>query len=566
MAKRIAGSLLAALTLLGALACKERSSSSTLRDSAPDQSANAGASFGPEIKITMDRLREAAFARCQAPWQKPVVTPVPVLDPPVSGGQAALGMTYQEELEVHVPNILDKNNFYLFAKPRAALNTLAVDLYLDRDNTGVYKNVTWASVDPDYTSDKITPPVGDCPASMPGDERKKCAQAAIPDAGRYLTELIIGHVSPMGGWPQIFDLRSSAYVRYSGFPPMNAGASYRLGAHRLWSIKLGETDATEFEEKDFTSPEDFPVVRTLFTSVKDDKTATAMVVVESELFCGALSLDMTVAAQPEIVTDGYWYTRDDFHWKADSNTGLAAYSSMFWMNEKDTPGYSGDEAHDSDTMRVHFSDGSEKVQPIEMPTAKLKVYDFSDTSGGKKVTGWSLANEDRDPLNYRFFDAALGASNFINRASYRVDVLENSVEMGARLYVHWTDGEYLDNVVGVSTIRQDIKKATEASDFVHFKYKTSAYLEGYSGCATVLDAATNHIIQLNAWGTKFLIAESKDHTELKPIGLKMTKLDGGTPPTEAATYECAQGATKISYWPGFALVNTALFKVEKIIP
>ena len=569
MTNRFPWSFLAIPVLLGLVDCRERSSSklrtADVTNAATVSSASDG--FGAEVKISMDDLRHAAFARCQAPWVKPVVIPVPVLDPPVAGGQEALGMTYQEELEVHVPNILDKNNFYLFAKPRAALNTLAVDMYLDGDNSGTYKKVTWERVNPDYTSDKITPPVGDCPATMPQDERKKCAQAAIPDAGRYLTELIIGHVSPMGGWPQIFDLRSSAYVRYSGFPPMNAGASYRLGAHRLWSIKLGETTATEFNDQDFTSPEDFPVVRTLFTAVKDDKTATTMVVVESELFCGALSLDMTVGMTPEIVTDGYWYTRADYDWKKDSNTGLAAYSSMFWMDEKGTPGYSGDEAHDSDTMRVRFNDGTEKMQLIEMPTAKLKVYDFSDDTGGKKVTGWSLANEDRDPLHYRYFDAALGASNFINRASYRVDVLDSNIEMGARLYVHWTDGEYLDNIVGVSTIRQDIKKAATPDEFVHFKYKTSAYLEGYAGCASVLDASNpQHIVQLNAWGSKFLIAETKANKELPAIGLKMTKMDPVVTPSGAPQYECKDGATAIAYWPGVARVNSEYFTVDKIIP
>ena len=546
--------------ICSSVSCRERLPTSVTKSTDSGNSST----FGSEEKMTMERLRAAAFARCQGPWTKPVITPVPVLDPPTGeGGPTAIGMTFQEELEVHVPNILDKNNFYLFAKPRVALNTLPMDIYLDRDNSGTYKQVTWEQVNPDYTSDKIVPAIGACPTSLEPEARKKCAQQAIPDAGRYLTELIIGHVSPTGGWPQIFDLRSSAYVRFSGFPPMNAGASYRLGAHRLWSVKLGETTATEFGDEDFTSPEDFPVIRTLFTSLKDDKTANAMVVVESELLCGALSLDMTVTGEPQIVTDGYWYTRADYNWKNDSNTALAAYSSMFWKNEKDTPGYSGDEAHDSDTMRVHFEDGSEKVQAIEMPKAKLKVYDFSDA---KKITSWSLGNEDRDPTHYRFFDAALGASNFINRASYRVEVLDSNITMGARLYVHWTDGEYLDNVVGVSSIRQDIKKSTNPADFAHFKYRTTAYLEGFSGCSTVLDASQQHIVQLSAWGSKFQIAETKSHSDLPPVAFVMSKIALFTAPAENPQYDCATNSVNVTYWPGMARVNGTYYKLDTIVP
>lgn len=546
--------LSAFLTISAVAACRAAGGGGQLRAAddivAPNTAAlGSDAAFGPQESMTMDRMRAAAFARCQGPWQKPVVVPVPMLDPPASGGPEALGMTFQEELEVHVSNVLDKEKFYLFAKPRVALNTLAVNLYLDRDNSGTYKKIQWEDVNPDYSSPKIQPPIN---------------RDDIPAAGRYLTELILGHENPAGGWPQIFDLRSSAYVRFSGFPPMNAGASFRLGAHRLWSVKLGETTATEFNDGDFTSPEDFPVVRTLFTSVKDEHSANAMVIVEGELFCGALSLDMSVAAEPSIVVDGFWYTRADYDWKRDSNTGLAAYSSMFWMDEKGTPGYDGDEAHDSDTIRVRYEDGSETVHKIVMPTAKLQVWDFGGDEPGKKVKGFALANEDRDPLHYRYFDAALGDSNFINRASYRVDVLESNVRSGARLYVHWTDGEYLDNVVGVSTLRQDIKKATSPEQFTHFKYKTTAYLEGHMACNGVIDG--NHRVQIDTWGTKLVVAESGGAAEVKPAVWHMIKAASESAPRDEPLFQCTRAGTALKVWRGMAQVNADVYKIETIVP
>lgn len=421
-------------------------------------------SSGNGKKMNLNLLKKEAFARCQSPFQRPTINPVPLLDPPTDGGgPASVGMTYQEELAVRTTNFIDRDGFYFSPRPRLALNTLPMDIYFSEPASENYQPVTWEMANPDFSSPAITPPI---------------PREQIPAAGRVLTEYVIGHLAPQGGYPQLFDVRSSAYVRFNGYSPQVSGASLRLGAHRLWSLSEGLSDKTEFSsDADFQSGEDFPIIRSIYTSIKNSKTANALVLVESELFCAALSMDMSEGKNASILVDSYWYTREDFSWKKEPNTGFVAYSSMLWMTEKDTPGYDQDEAHDSDTLRVRYADGREKKIDISLPdpTVKLRVHDLSDDTPGKQVTGWSLANEDINPEHYFYFESRIGPTNFYHRASYDVEVLESSIKTGVRLFEHWTDGEYLDNIVAASTIREDIKIAKSPEEAVHFKYRTTAY-------------------------------------------------------------------------------------------
>lgn len=441
-------------TIAGAIGTATHSQPLSATPTSPENSTT--------ITMNMERLRKMAFERCQGAYQKPVIEPIVILDPPRDGGgPQALGMTFQEELEVRTKNFADRDGFYFSPRPRAALNTLPMDIYYSAKNDGQYYPVTWEQINPDYSSPTIHPPI---------------KKDEIPNAGRVLTEYVIGHAAPQGGYPQLFDIRSSAYIRFAGYPPQITGASFRLGAHRLWSLREGQLEKTEFnEDSDFGRGEDFPIIRSVYTSIKDSHSAEAMVLLESELFCAALQLNMTAGDEASILVDGYWYTREDFQWEQEPNTGFVAYSSMFWKNETDTPLYDKDEAHDSDTLRVSFADGRELKQAISMPSVKLRLHDFSDDRPGHQVTSWSLANEDLNPDHYFYFEAPLGTTNFYHRASYRVDVLESSIKTGVRLFEHWTDGEYLDNIVAVSTIRENIKKAERPEDFVHFKYRTTAY-------------------------------------------------------------------------------------------
>jgi hypothetical protein len=393
-------------------------------------------------KMDIERLKAEAFSRCQRPFNPPVIAPVATLDPPVDGDPKGEGMVYQEELSIRTTNLLDRDGFYFSPRPRAALNKLPMEIYVDNDKTGIYQRKTWKDANPDYSSYEIHPPI---------------LKSALPQAGRVLTELIVGHRSPRGDYPQLFDLRSNAYLRFAGYPPQVTGASLRLGAHNIFGPK-----------------EDFPIIRALFASVKNPKTAKALVLIESDLFCGALDMDMTEGPPAELLVDGFWYTRDNFNWKQEPNTGFVAYSSMLWKNEKQTPEIVSDEAHDSDLLTLKLANGRVNSYPLDPPLTGLRVRDLMMIEGPQAVE-WTLANEDREPSHYADFEPALGDTNYNFRASYKVSLLKSNVKTSVRLYEQATDGEYSDNIVVASTLRQNIKKATRVEQFIRFKYKTTAF-------------------------------------------------------------------------------------------
>lgn len=402
-------------------------------------------------KMTIEKLKVMAFTQCQQPFVKPVTIPVPVLDPPANGGPEAVGMVYQEELEVRSQNLMDQDEFYISPRPRAAVNTLPMDIFVDYNNSGLYQSKNWEDARPDYSSNMIQPPID---------------KWALPAEGRVLTEVIIGHRSPTGDYPQLFDLRSSAYVRFAGFPPQITGSSLRLGAHKIFGLSgAGETEVQE----------DFPVIRSIYLSIKDREKAHAFIFLESDLFCGALSMDMSPHANhAEVIVDSFLYTRRDFDWTKDPHTGLAAYSSMLFRTEKNTSRISG-EAHDADMLTVKYVNGEQKRFPLAPPSNGLRVRDLTDSPDSPDASEWILANEDQDPAHYADFYPALGKTNYDKRASYNVKILESNIKTGVSLYEMAADGEYGDNIVAVSTIRQDIKKANGPDQFVHFKYKTTAF-------------------------------------------------------------------------------------------
>jgi hypothetical protein len=401
-------------------------------------------------QMDIEHLKSIAFKSCQSRYIAPVVEPVPMLDPPRDGGSTAEGMVYQEELAVTTSNLLDQNGFYFTPRPRAAVNRIPMEIFVDPSNSGNYQRKTWEDANPDYSSGIIQPPID---------------QQALPSAARVLTELIIGHVAPKGDYPQLFNLRSSAYFRFASYPPQVMGATLRLGAHRIFGKG----------KKDANVREDFPVVRSVFVSTLDNRTARMLVLLESELFCAALTMDMTEGANAETLVDCYWYTREDYNWRDDPHTGFVAYSSMLFKTEKQTPERISDEAHDSDTLRIRFADGKKTKIDLDPPVKGLRIRDLTRRPNQASPVEWTLANEDRDPAHYADFAPVLGATNYDLRASYKVTILESTHKTGVSLYEFPPDGEYGDNIVAVSTIRQNIKKAKSVAEFVRFKYKTTAF-------------------------------------------------------------------------------------------
>jgi hypothetical protein len=400
--------------------------------------------------MNLARLKAKAFAQCQIPFVAPVIVPIAVLDPPKGGGHDSIGMVYQEELAVKTSNLLDQEDFYFSPRPRAAVNSIPMNIFIDTNHSGFYKKKSWESANPDFSASEIQPAI---------------ARSDIPPEGRVLTEIIVGHRSPDGDYPQLFDIRSSGYVRFAGYPPQITGASMRLAAHKIFGLEKKSGNSVK---------EDFPIIRSIFASVKNAQTANALVLVESQLFCGALSLDMTEGKEANILVDGYWFTRDDYKWHEDPHTGLAVFSSMFWKSVQSTQDQTSDAAHDSDQLVVKSKDGVVKTYVLRPPAAGLSVSDLTLESQ-TSPTEWSLVQQDHDPAHYAKFEPALGKSNYNFRVSYRIELLESNIKTGVTLYQQATDGEYGDNVVAASTIRQDIMKAKTAEQFVHFKYRTTAF-------------------------------------------------------------------------------------------
>lgn len=413
------------------------------------------------LAMNLEQLKKKAFERCQKPYKAIVVKPVPVLDPPAEGGPRSVGMVFQEELSVRTNNFLDQDDFYFTPRPRAAVNTWPMDVYIDKEGNGNYVRKTWEDASPEYACESWRPEDRqNCPIYPPIQREE------IPAFARILTEMIIGHKAPDGGYPQLFDLRSSAYVRFAGYPQVT-GASLRLGAHNIFSLGANNKN---------TLSEDFPAIREMWMSLPRRQTARALVLVENKLSCAAMELDMTEGVEAEIVIDGHWYMRRDFYWRQEPHTALVAYSSMSFKTEVDTPERSSDEAHDSDTLRVKWADGRQDKYSIHGSAQGIRVRDLSLDPYRAAPTEWALANEDRDPAHYADFQPALGATNYDLRASYSVQILESNVKTGVTLYEALADGEYGDNIVVASTLRQNIKKATSPAESVHFKYRTKAYL------------------------------------------------------------------------------------------
>lgn len=407
--------------------------------------ALAPACFQTETPMNLEFLKQKAFERCQGGFHRPLFIPIPLLDPPRLGGVQEVGLVYQEELAIRTKNLLDKNGFYFSPRPRAAVNTLPMDIFVKDGEQNLYQRKTWYDAEPDFSSPLIQPSVD---------------ITQIPDEGRVLTELIVGHRSPQGDYPQLFDIRSSAYLRFAGYPPQIMGASLRLGAHKIFGM----------EADDRVSSEEFPIIREMYVGIQRAGVAEAYVLVENELFCGALKVDMREGEDAVLVVDGYYYFRHDHLWQASPHTALVAFSSMLWKNETHTPERISDEAHDSDTLRIRYRNGTRLKHLLEVPSHGVQVREFP------QAQEWILANEDRDPAHYADFAPALGHTNYGFRASYKVEVLHSSVRHGVSLYESKPDGEYADNIVVASTLRENIPRSTRADQFVHFKYRVTSFL------------------------------------------------------------------------------------------
>ena len=394
MAKQIAFKLLvAALILTG---CKTTENQSALRDNG---TTGGGPTFSGAATMDIKQLRDVAFQRCQAAnFVRPNPAPVPDLDPPQFNSHGielhylpngilapenqageypanavkGKGIDYSEEgLIAASRDIYSDQDFFFRSRPRSALNTVPVQLFVKKTGSANYDRVTWDMAGFDYSDPGIKAPID---------------AANLAAAGKVLTKLIVGHKTPQGGWPQIFDYGSTGYLRFQGYSQV-PGASFRTaGAHNVFGTEYFNPHTNKP-----TSGEDFGLLQAAFFSVKDSETTNVLALVEGDLFCGALDINMSPGEESVVEVDSYWYTRRDFVWKEEPNTGFVTYSSMFYQNAKPTTNNHHDEhtdgAHDSDTLIVNYKDGTNSVFPIKVPTANTNVYDPPKNSSGSFVVG-----------------------------------------------------------------------------------------------------------------------------------------------------------------------------------
>lgn len=361
--------------LIAIAGCKTPHGESTLRDA-------------PTFPVTMNigMLRQAAFQRCQTPtFAAPKPASIPDLDPPTFNSHGVElhylpngllapedgngnypadsvkgpGIDYTEEGLIQTSHDLYADqDFFFRSRPRAALNTLPVQLFVQRAGAATYESMTWEMAAFDYSNPGIQPPI---------DVTK------LPAAGQVLTKLLVGHKAPSGGFPQIFDYGSTGYLRFQGYSQV-PGASFRTaGAHNVFGTEFVNPSTNES-----TPEEDFGVLEAVFFSVKNGQTTNVLALVEGGLFCGAFDINLTPGEESVVDVDSYWYTRRDFNWQKEPNTGFVAYSSMYFQGVHPAADGHHDEytdaAHDSDTLIVNYQDNSRKVVPIELPTLYSKVY------------------------------------------------------------------------------------------------------------------------------------------------------------------------------------------------
>jgi hypothetical protein len=518
--------------LLAVVACKTTSeeNDSGLRDDLASRAASPKfpplkLGLGDHERMDIARLRQIAFERCQAPYQEQDIKEVPFLDPPVkrdangdaildpntgfpqSAGPRDVGLVFQEENSIGGANFIDNSIYYFSARPRAADTKRTMEMYKADAPGGDYTRQTWDELfRRDITVDGKTMKnfeflykerPGNFPIVPPIDTNQLLSPQFAH--ARTLAELVIGHVSPEGGFPTLFSIRSGAYVRFASYPPMVQGASLRMGAHRIF----GKQDI----EGGGDGKEDFPVVHAIFAALRPDNVhANVMALVENKKFCGAVDMEFDAGADTGMVVDGYWYARDKFVAAEDGHTAFIAFSSMMLRNEDqdDTPEIKDDEAHDSDFLLVNYKGEAgkgdfhkiaTKPRPEDKSPAeetlddKLSIVDFPLGGGDREPSEWSLLQTDRCPEHFAFFprtNSIAAKDNYDKRASYRVELMESTrpdaafagrvpLRTGVRIYQFRPDGEFGDNIVAMSNLKDDIAVAPNAEQFVRFKYKVTAF-------------------------------------------------------------------------------------------
>ena len=401
--------------------------------------------------ITFTDVTQDAFNLKQSVYEVPTVIDIPELDPPIDGNPGSLGLVFQESNAITSSSLIDQFPWYAYARPRAALDKLSFQIYVDDNNDGTYNPKTYADANPNYSNLIIQPLIN---------------VELLPLAGKVLSRFVIGHYQQGQGYPQFFDFNANGYAKFNGFVPQTVGSSYRVALHNVFDLNYENLPKLK---------EDFPRFKEIYFRIFNSTTSNLIGLVDSEGFTGAIDIDLSPGEESTMDVSANFFPRRNILISQEPHTGLVGYSTMFWKNEDDTPASSTDEAHDCDIIVVGYDrDGNgiiDKIieHDIDNPQV-LTITDFSTLQTGNQLY-FALENRDRDPSHYSSYSSAY----YETRSSYSIQLISSDIPLSMVLYESPTDSEYNDNIVINLVVKQNLLEAYSINDAVTVEYTTKAY-------------------------------------------------------------------------------------------
>ena len=395
--------------------------------------------------VTFNDLINDAFQLSQQAFAEPSIEDIPSLDPPVDGKPESEGLVFEESNAIKSDNLIDDSvlKTYAYARPRAALDKIRFRVYTDADRDGAYDLKTYSDANPDYSDQKITPPID---------------TSILPIAGKALVRFIVGHEQTGQGFPQFFDFNANGYVRFNGYYPQTVGSSYRVAVHNLFEVT-----------------EDYPFFREIYFKVEDITTSNLLGVIDSEGFTGAVNINLTPGEESIMNVTAEFFPRRNILISEEPYTGFVAYSSMFWKDEDDTPGDMTDEAHDADILVVGYDTNGDnridiiKEHKIDNPEETV-ITDFSLLQEGDQLY-FALENRDRDESHYSTYASAA----YHLRSSYSIELISSSIPVSLILHETPTSSEYNDNIAMHLASKADLSEAGSVNDSITIEYISKAY-------------------------------------------------------------------------------------------
>ncbi len=529
--------------------------------------------FGSRVAMDMEKLKAAAFETCRKPYAVYEPKPVVILDPPACFGwteeqkktvreERGLDPGYQFNCDQEDGLVFWEGNFVkargdllppqkgddqlnFQALPRASGEKFPVPIYVDRTGKGTYDYFPWTpgqieTTEVDGQGRSIVPPF--TPQQIQPEGRYWVGitsnQGFIKGSKYDFRSAQFPDFQATGdaNFPRVFVMGSNLYSRFihaeptsnmmgskggeqRQLDPVDMGKSLRYFAHNSTGIKddlSGEASPASprtFSGAQLAGPkQDFPHFKSLFVArdLSPEMQGHFLGVVDSEFFCGAVDIklrphkDVGGKRRTTVDVDGYWYARDDYSWKTLPNTGFVAISSMYFKQSD----------HDSDTLVVSFDDGKDEDVSLSLPEdGALRVHDVPKIDApARKISGWALENRKRDELRVD------GTINYKSRQSMMIDIDEaaSDIKTGVRLYELFTNSEYVDNIVAMSQIRQDVPKSVSADKPMRFKYAVTSYYPGEGAPKPGLSSGGATKLKGEAKPEAKTEASAKDETAAKP--------------------------------------------------